>query len=108
MIGDISLSKGQLSGTLSRSSGLAGTLALGVSPGKYYTKAEIDEMIESLSGKIVSAETYLEFPVVGNADAIYIDTANNKVYRWDDDELKYFCIGSDYDGIGIINGSWDE
>lgn len=118
MNGDISLGREQLSGTLSqvsnlsgtlsRAVGLSGALALGVNPGKYYTKEEIDEMLQSVSGKIVSATTYLEFPVVGSTDTIYIDSTHNRVYRWDDDSLKYFCVGSDYNEIDIIDGGWNE
>lgn len=118
MNGDISLGREQLSGTLSQANTLSGTLSkaaslsgalnLGFNPNKYYTKEEIDEMLQSISEEIVSAATYLEFPVVGRADTIYVDTTHNKVYRWDDDSLKYFCVGSDYSEIGVIDGGWNE
>ena len=29
---------------------------------------------------------------------------HNKIYRWDTTDMKYFCIGSNYDDIEVING----
>ena len=48
--------------------------------------------------------SYLQFPTIGKEGEIYIDTNNNKTYRWDDANIKYYCIGSDYNEIDIING----
>ena len=50
------------------------------------------------------SDTYLDFPSVGNAHQIYIDTGDNAIYRWDGTETKYFCTGRDYNEIQIING----
>ncbi len=47
---------------------------------------------------------FLEFPNLGDSSTIYIDESKNKAYRWSDSELKYYCIGSDYQDIEIING----
>lgn len=49
-------------------------------------------------------KTYLEFPSIGDPKILYIDAAANKSYRWDDDNLKYFVVGSDYEQIKIIDG----
>jgi hypothetical protein len=46
----------------------------------------------------------LEFPNVGNSSVVYLDKAANKAYRWDEDNLKYYCVGSNYEDIKIING----
>lgn len=46
----------------------------------------------------------LQFPTIGKEGKIYIDTQNNKSYRWDDTNIKYYCIGNDYNEINIING----
>lgn len=43
------------------------------------------------------------FPTIGKPGNIYIDTLTNKSYRWDDDNLKYYCIGSDYSEINLIS-----
>ncbi len=45
-----------------------------------------------------------EFPNQGNEAVIYIDITENKSYRWSKAELKYYCVGSDYDDVKIING----
>nr|DAQ95494.1 MAG TPA: hypothetical protein [Caudoviricetes sp.] len=61
----------------------------------------------NLLGEFHSYVTYLEFPVVPNSgweNDIFLDTTNNKIYRWDTTDMKYFCIGSNYDDIEIING----
>ena len=61
----------------------------------------------NLLGEFHSYVTYLEFPVVPNSgweSDIFLDTTNNKIYRWDTTDMKYFCIGSNYDDIEIING----
>lgn len=66
------------------------------------------EWLDSLNGAnistVVSKNTYLEFPNVGNSGCIYISTTTNKIYRWDSTELKYFVIGSDYTNINVIDG----
>lgn len=61
----------------------------------------------NLLGEFHSYVTYLEFPVIPNSgweNDIFLDTTNNKIYRWDTTDMKYFCIGSNYDDIEIING----
>lgn len=61
----------------------------------------------NLLGEFHSYVTYLEFPVVPNSgweNDVFLDTTNNKIYRWDTTDMKYFCIGSNYDDIEIING----
>lgn len=61
----------------------------------------------NLLGEFHSYVTYLEFPVVPNSgweQDIFLDTTNNKIYRWDTTDMKYFCIGSNYDDIEVING----
>jgi hypothetical protein len=48
--------------------------------------------------------THYEFPNVGKPGIIYIDVTANKTYRWDEEQLKYYCVGSDYQDIKIIYG----
>lgn len=45
-----------------------------------------------------------EFPTVGKINVIYIDTSANTLYRWDDRDLKYYCVGSNSEEIEIIYG----
>lgn len=54
--------------------------------------------------EITYANSYLEFPNIGNENNIYIDTNKNQPYRWDNENLKYYKVGSDYNDIKIING----
>lgn len=70
-------------------------------------KSYIEKQIaNSLDTIVVSKESYLKFPTVGNSKSIYIDTTENKIYRWDDTELKYYTVGSNYGDIKIINGNF--
>lgn len=62
------------------------------------------EWLDSLK---VSCETYnsiYEFPNIGDTGVFYVDKSANKTYRWDADNLKYFCVGSDYEQVNCING----
>ena len=108
MIGNINIDKGVLSGELSSGSRLNGVINLGMNARKYYTKEEIDALFHDLAETVISAETYLEFPITGKTTAVYIDTSANRVYRWDDENVKYYCIGSDYNEIDRIDGGWDR
>lgn len=53
---------------------------------------------------IVYRDSYLNFPTVGNEDQIYIDTTENATYRWDEMNIRYYCIGRDYKNVKVING----
>lgn len=44
------------------------------------------------------------FPNRGNKAVVYMDTAENRSYRWDEITGTYICIGADYNQIKIING----
>lgn len=53
---------------------------------------------------IVTKDTIYDFPSIGNENCIYIARTENKTYRWSEPDLLYYCIGSDYNNIEIING----
>lgn len=53
---------------------------------------------------LFKSSTTQEFPSVGNELCLYIAENENKLYRWDDTTIKYYCVGSDYNDIKIING----
>lgn len=53
---------------------------------------------------IVTRDSMYSFPSVGNESCIYIARDTNKTYRFNADDLHYYCIGSDYDDIKTING----
>lgn len=67
----------------------------------FYNNGVWEELNES---PVVTKDTKYAFPNIGSASKIYVATAENKTYRWNDDDLKYYCIGSDYNDINIING----
>lgn len=66
-------------------------------------KRYLDELVNAQS-EVVTAESYLKFPLVGKANSVYIDKSTNRIYRWDDDNIKYYCIGADYNNIKVIRG----
>lgn len=63
--------------------------------------ANLDNILNSLAEK-QSYAGIVNFPSVGKPGNVYIDTLANKTYRWDDENLKYYCIGSDYNDINLI------
>lgn len=62
---------------------------------------ELDDILNSFITK-QQYEGIINFPNIGKPEYIYIDTLTNKTYRWDDVNLKYYCIGSDYNDIELI------
>lgn len=70
---------------------------------KEYIKQLVKESSDAI---VVSEDSFLKFPTLGNEYRIYIDTTTNKIYRWSEAELKYYIIGSDYNDISIINGNF--
>lgn len=68
-------------------------------------KKYIDNLVEASTAEcVVQEDSFLKFPTIGSESTIYIDTTQNKTYRWDDATLKYYIIGSDYNDIEVING----
>ena len=63
-----------------------------------------DNLLES---HVVEKDTYVKFPVIGDNNTIYVDTTTGRSYKWDSDQLRYICIGTDYNAIDLINGSFD-
>ena len=61
----------------------------------------LDDILNSFMTK-QQYEGIINFPNIGDPECLYIDTLANKTYRWDDVNLKYYCIGSDYNDIELI------
>ena len=53
---------------------------------------------------IVQVTSYASLPAVGSESCLYVVKNKNKTYRWDDTDNKYYCVGSDYNDIDIIDG----
>ena len=64
---------------------------------KDYTDTKTSEVVSQY-------QSIYNFPSIGDKHTIYIDKSTNRTYRWDDDNLKYYCIGSDFNNIEIISG----
>lgn len=62
------------------------------------------EIKKSADEAVVQEETYLKFPTVGKSRTIYIDTTKKAIYRWDDDNLKYYLVVDSYENIDVIDG----
>lgn len=48
---------------------------------------------------IITKDSYLEFPNIGNPKYLYIDSGANIIYRWDRLESKYYSVGIGIDSI---------
>lgn len=64
------------------------------------------EWLDSLvsDATMISYATHYEFPNIGRDNVGYVATEENRLYRWDSIEQKYFCIGSDINDIKVIEG----
>ena len=63
-----------------------------------------EEWLESLKAGFESFGSIYEFPNIGKAGVSYVDTGENRIFRWDEEDTKYYCIGSDWTQINCING----
>lgn len=63
------------------------------------------EWLDSLKAESYQPyDSVYEFPNIGSPKIIYVDASENRIYRWDAENLKYFCIGSDWSQIEIVYG----
>lgn len=67
-------------------------------------KQHILDAIEKSKDTVLEYTSSLQFPTIGKSLTIYIDKTNNKSYRWDDVDLKYYSL-DDYENIELIDGS---
>ena len=65
---------------------------------------EINKLEKEHSEDVFRADSIYNFPNLGKEGIFYIDTTNNKIYRWDETDNKYYCVGSDYNDIKVIDG----
>lgn len=73
-------------------------------PNKLYIYDDDWLLINEQFEPIITKDDMYSFPSVGQTNCIYIARDENKTYRWDDTDFKYYCIGSDYKDIKVING----
>lgn len=65
---------------------------------------ETQQLVEDFGQEVVQKLTFLEFPNIGDERYLYIDQEMNKSYRWDATNLKYYCVGSNYEDINLVDG----
>ena len=59
-------------------------------------KSGLSEIQTIINDTIVTVNNIYDLPNIGTPEAIYIIKDENSIYRWDDSELKYYCVGRDY------------
>lgn len=67
---------------------------------------------ERLSGRIQNAEkvyvkelqfaNHYEFPTLGNASCLYIAVDEDRIYRFDEEQRGYICVGSNIENLEAI------
>ena len=70
---------------------------------KQYIKKTIAEYGEQ---QIIVEDSYLNFPLTGQENAIYIDTSKNTIYRFSETDLKYYPVVSSWQNIKTIDASF--
>lgn len=71
--------------------------------GLVVTVGELLKRIDNCGGTI-PYPNLASFPTVGKENILYIDQESNELYRWDDENIKYYRVGTDYHNIEIITG----
>lgn len=56
------------------------------------------------SGGVMTVSSIAALPNLGDRNIAYIVENENKVYRWDSTNAKYYVVGSDYNEIKLIDG----
>lgn len=64
----------------------------------------IVEKADNIYVKETEFNNRYEFPSIGKPNIIYVAKDENKTYRFDEESLTYYCIGSDYNEIEVIQG----
>lgn len=73
---------------------------------------KIGKRLDDMENELKESESVLEydssllFPTTGKSKCLYVDKTADKIYRWDDTELKYYSL-NDLENIEIINGCID-
>jgi len=53
---------------------------------------------------VIQYASLFSFPTIGNERNLYVDQENERAYRWDAVQMRYFCVGSDWNEIERIIG----
>lgn len=96
-------SDGSISGQFARR-GERGYSAYDVAVQNGYTGTEAEFAAALTHLEYLPFDSRFHFPNIGDASVLYGDTTGNKLYRYDPDDGKYYCVGSDYNDITAIDG----
>lgn len=62
-------------------------------------------LLSGFSGEIIEAASVEALPAIGQSNTLYvIKQPTCEVWYWDTDTSKYYCVGSDYRNVQIIDG----
>lgn len=74
---------------------------------KFQTQQNIDGNINKATNvyvKELEFKNHYEFPAIGEPNKLYIAKDESAIYRFNDTNNTYVCIGRDYTNIEIIQG----
>lgn len=77
---------------------------LGIQPSGDYLKIDEVDKYTMKKHEYDSSQEFPSIPSDDNVDDLFVDKSTNIIYRWDNDDLKYYAISSDYNTIQIIFG----
>ena len=63
---------------------------------------EHEENVYPVNASGIEYDSILLFPIHGDSSKLYIAKNENAIYRYDDVEKKYYCVGRDYEELGLI------
>lgn len=68
--------------------------------------ARLDTVVEDLASKVQDYDSFGKFPVTGKPNTVYIDKSTDKIYRWDDEGVKYYELANPLTNIKTIDGNF--
>lgn len=54
---------------------------------------------------VIQVNEVINLPSVGNPNVVYFIKNKNLTYYWNEDEMRYYCAGSDWHDIEVINAN---
>lgn len=62
----------------------------------------------SNSASVVQVELAIDLPLSGDINTVYFVKSENRTYYWNNDESKYYCAGSDWHDIELIDANFTK
>ena len=68
---------------------------------------KINDIIDGIQvDAIIEYKTFINFPIIGKKNTLYVSTDRNRIYRWDSEKGAYEVVGSDWSEITHIDGNY--